>query len=176
MVGAAQRVANRTAVLRVAVDQVALASLSKVQRDPERLRRAHSQGVVLHLMSTGVIIAGVAFAAPLLLPFVIDTADGEWGPALPVLGLLCLFQLISVSFDLHGNVLRVTEQPNRATLQRILQLLIALVVAFPLTAAFGEIGLGLAAVVSTLSFLTLEGPVRRMFIPTYRRYVPWLTP
>ncbi len=174
VVGAAQRVANRTAVLRVAVDQVALASLSKVQRDPARLRRAHSQGVVLHLMSTGLIIAGVAFAAPLLLPFVIDTTDGEWGPALPVLGLLCLFQLISVSYDLHGNVLRVTEQPNRATLQRVLQLVITVLVAYPLAVAFDEIGLGLAAVLATMSFLTLEVPVRRLFIPTYGRYLPWL--
>jgi hypothetical protein len=91
-----------------------------------------------------------------------------------VLGLLCLFQLISVSFDLHGNVLRVTEQPKRATLQRILQLAIAVVTAIPLTYFFGEIGLGFAAVASTASFLTLEGPVRRIFIPTYRRYLPWI--
>ncbi|MFW2383119.1 MAG: oligosaccharide flippase family protein [Acidimicrobiales bacterium] len=174
VVGAAQRLANRTAVLRVAVDQVAMASLAKVQNDTARLRRAHSQGVLLHLLSTGVIIAGVAFAAPLFLPLVINTADSEWGPALPVLGLLCLFQLISVSFDLHGNVLRVTEQPNRATFQRILQLVIAVMVAVPLTYVFDEIGLGLAAVASTISFLTLEGPVRRIFIPTYRRYVPWI--
>ncbi|MBT8241723.1 MAG: oligosaccharide flippase family protein [Acidimicrobiia bacterium] len=174
VVGAAQRLANRTAVLRVAVDQVAMASLAKVQNDPERLRRAHSQGVVLHLLSTGVIIAGVAFAAPLFLPFIIDTADSQWGPALPVLGLLCLFQLISVSFDLHGNVLRVTEQPKRATLQRILQLAIAVGTAIPLTYLFDEIGLGLAAVASTASFLTLEGPVRQIFIPTYRRYLPWI--
>ncbi len=174
VVGAAQRIANRTAVLRVAVDQVAMASLAKVQNDPARLRRAHSQGVVLHLLSTGVIIAGVAFAAPLFLPLIINTADSEWGPALPVLGLLCLFQLISVSFDLHGNVLRVTEQPKRATAQRILQLVIAVVVAIPLTQLFDEIGLGLAAVASTASFLTLEGPVRKIFIPTYRRYVPWI--
>jgi PST family polysaccharide transporter len=174
VVGAAQRIANRTAVLRVAVDQVAMASLAKVQNDPARLRRAHSQGVVLHLLSTGVIIAGVAFAAPLLLPIIINTADSEWGPALPVLGLLCLFQLISVSFDLHGNVLRVTEQPKRATAQRILQLVIAVVAAIPLTQVFEEVGLGLAAVASTASFLTLEGPVRKIFIPTYRRYVPWI--
>jgi PST family polysaccharide transporter len=174
VVGAAQRIANRTAVLRVAVDQVAMASLAKVQNDPLRLRRAHSQGVVLHLLSTGVIIAGVAFAAPLFLPLIINTADSEWGPALPVLGLLCLFQLISVSFDLHGNVLRVTEQPKRATLQRILQVAIAVAAAIPLTLRFGEIGLGLAAVASTASFLTLEGPVRKIFIPTYRRYIPWI--
>lgn len=174
VVGAAQRLANRTAVLRVAVEQVALASLSKVQRDRERLRRAHSQGVVLHLLSTGVIIAGVAMAAPILLPLIIDTAETEWGPALPVLGLLCLFQLISVSFDLHGNVLRVTDQPNPATVQRLLQVAIAVTTAGPLAAVFGPIGLGLAAVLSTLSFLTLEGPLRQIFVPTYRRYLPWL--
>lgn len=174
VVGAAQRLANRTAVLRVAVDQVAMASLAKVQRDTERLRRAHSQGVLLHLLSTGVIIAGVAFAAPIFLPLIIDTADNKWGPALPVLGLLCLFQLISVSFDLHGNVLRVIEQPKRATMQRVLQFAIAVAAAIPLTAVFDEIGLGLAAVASTVSFLTLEGPVRKVFIPTYGRYVPWI--
>ncbi len=174
VVGAAQRLANRTAVLRVAVDQVAMASLAKVQKDPARLRRAHSQGVLLHLLSTGVIIAGVAFTAPLFLPLIIDTSDGQWGPALPILGLLCLFQLISVSFDLHGNVLRVTEQPKRATLQRILQLVIAVVTAIPLTYFFDEIGLGLAAIASTASFLTLEGPVRKIFVPTYRRYIPWM--
>ncbi|NNE96142.1 MAG: oligosaccharide flippase family protein [Acidimicrobiales bacterium] len=174
VVGAAQRLANRTAVLRVAVDQVAMASLAKVQGDPERLRRAHSQGVLLHLLSTGVIISGVAFAAPLLLPYVIDTGASEWGPALPVLGLLCLFQLLSVSFDLHGNVLRVTERPKPATRQRLLQVGIAALSAVPLALLFDEIGLGLAAVASTASFLTLERPVREIFIPTYGRYLPWI--
>ena len=166
----AQRLANRTAVLRVAVDQVALASLSRVQRDPDRLKRAHSQGVLLHLLSTGVIIAGVGFTAPLLLPLMGD----KWAPAIPILGLFCLFQLVSVAFDLHGNILRVTGRPHPTTIQRVLQFILTVLFALALARAFDDVrALGVAAALSTLSFLILERPVREIFIPSYQRYVPW---
>jgi O-antigen/teichoic acid export membrane protein len=169
VVALAQRLANRTAALRVAVDQVALASLSRVQRDPSRLKRAHGQGVLLHLLSTGVIISGVGFFAPVFLPLM----GAEWAPAIKMLGLLCLVQLVATAFDLHGNILRVIERPAPPNIQRILQLVLTIGLALPLGHLYGVTGLGVAAVLATASYLVLEKPLREIFIPAYRSYLPW---
>jgi len=168
VIGFAQRLANRAAILRVAVDNLALASLAKIQDDNERLRRIHAEATLLHLLTTGGAVAGLTFVAPFIIPAVFP----EYASASIVLAYLALFQLMSVAFDMHVNVLQVVGQTRPIIMQKFLQAGVTAVALTVFIWQFGFDGFGPALLIGSVSLWMLVPPVRELFTVDTSAFMP----
>ena len=170
-VGLAQRLANRTVVLRVAVEQLSLAAVSKVQGDLTRLRRIQAESTSLHLLTTGVGVSALAYLGPIIVPLLFGD---EWQDATPVLAFLCLFQFVSIVFDMHVNTLIVRQKAMVVTLQRLVQTGLTATALMLLVPIYEANGVAVSLLVGVASFVILELAVRRLFIPAHRAYLPFI--
>lgn len=154
-------------VPQIVVPRALLPALVEYRHDPDRFFTAFRLGTVL-LMSFQVV-AGYAlfFAADQVVAVFLGE---DWGPAIPLLRILCFVPFIAVFDDLGGEILKVRHE-DRLWLTVVLLNAVSLVgVGLWLTHRFGALGMAWANF-ALVGNLLLAWRVADVFRGRFRRLV-----
>ncbi|MGD9750668.1 MAG: oligosaccharide flippase family protein [Acidimicrobiia bacterium] len=170
-VALALRVVDAAAFVKRSTGRLAQVALAKLQHHPDQLRKAHAEGTLYQVLATGPFMAAAAGAAALGLSWFYD---GNWSEAIDVLPLLLATSLVGTMFNLHSSTLQVRGNNHAVALLRVLQLNLLLGAALVTVPRYGVVGYGLAEVVRLVAFVAADVSLRPIFVPSYRRALPWL--
>lgn len=91
------------------IDSVAFPIFSRLQDEPERLRRAFYEATQLTSLVTLPTYLGLAAIAPDVIPF----AFGEqWGPSVPVMSVFACVGVLESLMGFNGSVLKAVGRPS----------------------------------------------------------------
>jgi PST family polysaccharide transporter len=98
-----------TKALTGVMDSVAFPIFSRLQGEPERMRRAFYEATQLTSLVTLPAFLGLAVIAPDILPF----AFGEqWGPSVPVMQVIACVGVLDSLMGFNGSVLKAVGKPS----------------------------------------------------------------
>jgi PST family polysaccharide transporter len=170
-VALAMRLVDAAAFVKRSTGRLAQVALAKLQHDTAALARAHSEGMLYQVLAAGPFMAGGAiFGAALIGRFY----GGSWGEVRDVLPWLLATTLIGTLFNLHSSALQVLRRNRPVVALRLLQLLFLVAAALVLVPRYGIVGYGMSEAVRLVAFVAVDRSLRPVFVPSYRRVLPWL--
>jgi lipopolysaccharide exporter len=144
----AYKIANLPATeISQVIAQVTFPAYSKVQENLERLRRAYSQvfqGVTL----SSLLLAG--FILVFAQPFTKIILGEKWLPMVPAMRIMALSGLFRAIGAATGAVFYAVGKPKIETRWQLIDLLILVLLIYPLAVKNGITGVALAVLISTL--------------------------
>jgi O-antigen/teichoic acid export membrane protein len=121
--------------------RISIAALAKVQGDPDRLRRAVSEGMGLQILALGPLLVAAAWLGPHLLPLAFGD---KWNPVMEVYPYIALCYMSNALFNLHSSVLYVLKKPGQVTIFHGAYVIVFAVMAFLLVPSMRHVGYGVA--------------------------------
>jgi polysaccharide transporter, PST family len=141
-----------TELLTGVTNQVALPAFSRLQREPERMRRAFYGGVQL----TSLISFPIFVCLALLAPQVVTTLFGEkWLPSAPIIQILSAVGLFHSVIWFNGTVTIAMGKP-KWRLGLLAARTAVVVIAFTLVVQFGLLAVAATYVLVSYAFAPLE--------------------
>ncbi len=127
------------------ISRVTFPAYSKMQEDMRRLREAYLK--VLQLAAfLSFPTAGIIF---ILAPDFTKVFLGEkWMPMVPAMQMLCIYGVIRSVAATMGSVLYAVGKPQIQTKLSSIQLIIMVLIIYPLTIQWGMLGLSLAVTIA----------------------------
>ncbi len=170
-VAVASRIVEQLGAAKQATMRLAVAAFARLGDDRARLRAAHAEGVLVQVVGSVPLYASAAFLAPWFIPFAFGS---DWAPAAEVLGLLAIAASIGTLFNLGPPLLQVLGRNGPVVWLRGLQVSSLLGFTLMLVPALGVVGYGLAQLIRTVPFLTVQRELLRWFRPNYRSGGRWV--
>jgi PST family polysaccharide transporter len=170
-VALAMRLVDAAAFVKRSTGRLAQVALAKLQDDLGALRRAHSEGMLYQVLATGPFMAGGAIFGAALVG---RLYGGNWDDVRDVLPWLLATTLIGTLFNLHSSALQVLRRNRPVVVLRLVQLVLLVAAALVLVPRYGIAGYGMAEAVRLAAFVVVDRSVRAVFVPSYRRAMPWL--
>ncbi|MEM9033319.1 MAG: oligosaccharide flippase family protein [Actinomycetota bacterium] len=170
-VALASRLVEQLSAVKHATLRLATVALAKLADQPDRLRRAHAEGMRIQVLGTAVPLAGAAFLGPWLIPLVFGD---EWEPVPELVSLLAVASVIGALFNLHSTTLQVLGRNAPVVRLRAVQLVLLIGGAWTLAGPLGVVAYGWARVGRSLGFVLIDRDVRSVFAPRYLPALRWL--
>ncbi len=98
-----------TTLLAKTTNQVAFPTFSRLQHDPERLRRAFCQATRLTSLIAFPVFLGISAVASELVPVVFGE---QWAPSIPVMQVLAFLGILRTVFQFNGPIMLAMGQPD----------------------------------------------------------------
>jgi PST family polysaccharide transporter len=153
--------------------RIALAALSKISDDGERLRNSVSEGMKLQAMAVGFPLALFSVAGPILIPLGLGRS---WAPALVVFPFVAGSYLMNAMFNLHSSVLYLRHENLQVTVFHAVHIILFAGSAALLVPRLGYVGYGWAEVVALLSYPMLHSYfARQVKSPSYAVAALWFS-
>lgn len=171
-VALALRLVNALAFARRITGRISIVTLTKVQDNKLRLRRAHEEGMVLQLLAIVTLLAFFSFGAPWVIPTVFGNS---WDPTLQVFPMLALTVTLSGIFAMHESVFHSFGLNGSTIALHGARVGVSAAAAFALVPYFGVFGYGLASVVGEIGNVVADRQLRIIFAPRYTHVLLWLS-
>ncbi len=153
-----------TGLVTHVIARASLPTYARVQNDPARLGRAFEMSLWMILMLSLPLGLALFIAAP---EFVRLLFGEKWLPAAPLIRLLIIYAALRPLLDDTGALFVSIGQPGRITAVLVMQAVVLVLAATPLTVAFGvagtTLGVGIAFIVGiylTYRFVARTLPIR----------------
>ena len=171
IVGMATGIVEILTSVRTNLWLLAVAALAKVQGDTERLRRAVSEGMELHLLVLGAVVLGFGWFGGWLVPL---TLGPSWLPMFAIYPYVAIFYLTVSTFNMHTAVLSVLDRNGLLAVYQAVHVLSFFAVTALCAPALGLYGYGVGELASLSTYLLLHAFVaRRIGSPDYRLMGVW---
>jgi len=157
LVGLALRLVDTAGFALRATWRLALAAISRMVDEPERLRQAMEEGMLAQALVLGAPLAGLAVLSPWLIPAVFGRS---WAPAATVFGLLALKRLVSSPVMPQMALLFARARNSVVARAAALNAVVGVICALVLVPLLGINGFAAAGLISSLSWLYLDVKVR----------------
>jgi PST family polysaccharide transporter len=153
--------------------RVSLPTYAKLQNDPVRLAKAFEMTLWLILTCATPIALAIFASAP---DFLILLYGDKWLPSAILLRFLIGYSILRPLLDDTGALFTAIGQPKRITTVLVIQTLTLVIVAIPLTLAYGTIGTAVAVGVAFVVGIALmyRSVVRALTIDLVRVFAPAL--
>ncbi len=116
-------------MIGAAVGPVIWSTLSRLQSDRERLRRAVQEAAQLSAVAVAPLAFGLMILAPQLVPFLYRGAT-DWSPAVPVVQALCAYRLaLTLGSPIRSGLAAISRMRERLRLDLAATALILVVLA-----------------------------------------------
>ncbi len=151
--------------------RISISALAKVQNDPDRLRRAVTEGMGLQILALGPLLVGASWMGPTLLPLVFGP---EWTPVMTVYPFIALCYLSNALFNLHSSVLYVLKKPWQVTAFHAAYVSVFASFALVWVPPFKQIGYGMAGAIAIVTYGIIHLYLSRSIgSPDYRMALVW---
>lgn len=165
------RIIEQLGAVKQATVRLATAAFARLDGDRDRLRAAHSEGVLVQVLGSVPLYAAAAFTGPYLLPALFGSA---WEPAVDLLALLAIAASVGTLFNLAAPILRVLDRNAPVARLRAWQVSSLVLVTTITVPTFGVAGYGFARLARTIPFVVANRAMSREFTPTYLAGFRWL--
>ena len=160
-----------TKALTGMMNAVAFPVFSRLQDDPERMRRAFYEATQLTSLVTFPAFLGLAAIAPDAIPW----AFGEqWGPSVPVMRVLAAVGILQTLTQFNGSVLKAVGKPSWrlgiATLQATCSAIAVLMVVRHGIAAVATASAAVALALYPLGFYAVQRVIGIEVLPYARQF------
>nr|QNO41761.1 lipid II flippase MurJ [Methanosarcinales archaeon ANME-2c ERB4]QNO42739.1 lipid II flippase MurJ [Methanosarcinales archaeon ANME-2c ERB4] len=126
------------------VSRVMFPAYSKLQDDRDALRRAYLKTLKYVSMLSIPAAFGIFVIAP---DFVSVVLGVKWMPAVPALQVLCFFGLSRSIAATTGSIFQATGRPEILLKTSFIQLIVMVLLIYPLVIRYGIVGVGLAVTI-----------------------------
>jgi O-antigen/teichoic acid export membrane protein len=149
------------------INSVAFAAFSRIQNQPERVRKAFRKLVLTTSLASYPMLTGMAFVAPLLIPL---TLGEKWTPSVIPLQIMCAAGIFYSTDPFLNSVLTATGFVRWTVCRRIVELFLVACGAF-YGVHYGINGVAVAIlVVSVLVMIIMLGIITRKSNITWSDY------
>jgi PST family polysaccharide transporter len=169
-VALALRLVDTVSFVLRATYRISLVSFSRVQNEPNRLRRGFEEMMSMQVLALGPILVIMTATAPWVLPALFGEA---WAPTLDVLPFVAAGSLAFCIFNTHIAFLYVMGRPAVATTVGVIRLVLLVVGALLLVPPFGITGYGIAVVGMTFGFVVADRRVAALLDFRYGLALRW---
>ena len=170
-VALATRLAETAGFVMRATYRVSLVALSRVQSDSARLRRGFEEMLMVQAIGVGVPLAGLAVAAPSLVPLLFGD---EWQPTLEVLPFVSFSLLMLGMFNTHLSLLYVLGRTLATSMLALVRFVLLGSAALVLVPTLELTGYGIAILVSTSAWVLADRSLRRLVNFHYGPAARWM--
>jgi len=154
----------------VATWRLAMAALSRVQSERDRLLKAINEGMHLQVLAVSPFLLGFAWTAPWLMPVLLGERWRAVGVIFPYIATIFLINSV---FTMHSSAMYVLRNNLSVGVSHAVQFVALLATAVLLVPRFGLDGYGLAEVSMIVGYVVLHGAtVRVIGKPTYSHSLP----
>ncbi|MBV8206122.1 MAG: oligosaccharide flippase family protein [Acidobacteria bacterium] len=170
-VGVAVKVAEVLSFVKSVTWRMSIAVLGHVQRSPERLRKAISEGMQVQALVVGPVLLTFALLAPRLIPAAFGP---RWLPVAAVFPFVAAGYLSNALFQLHCSALYVLKRNWDVAMFHTCHIVLFAGSSLLLVPRLGIIGYGLAEVAALPAYLVVHIYLaRRGLRPDYQLPVVW---
>ena len=169
-VALAVRVGESLGFVRIAAGRLAVAGLSRLRSEPERLRSALQRGLELQVFTLGPLLCLFALGAPWLVPTVFGL---RWTPSLEVYPWVAAAVLINSVFNLQASALFVLGQPWTVFRAYCVHVVLFGFGTLILVSQNGIGGYGWADLSACAAYTLIYRRLGLNLQISYRRLVPW---
>ncbi len=170
-VALALRILDTVSLLKAAATRLGIVAIARAQDSRERLARVHAEGTALQLMVLGPLLAGFALVSPWVVPRVFG--DG-WDDVVALFPLLAATTLIGTLANLESAALQVAGRSRALLVVRGTTVAVFVAAALVTVPWLGVVGFGVAQLTKSVGVPLAHRAVRPLFVPSYRRALPWL--
>lgn len=170
-VAVASRAIEQLGAVKQAVVRLATPTLARFRHQPERLAAAHTEAMLVQIVGSVPLYAGLAFTGPWLVPQVLGS---EWTATAEVLALLAVAASIGTVFNLYAPTLFVIDRAADVARLRLLQFAVLAGATLAAVPAVGVVGYGLARVLRCLPFGYAHRRLPRPMRPDHGSALRWL--
>lgn len=169
-VALAMRLVDTLAFAQRATWRLGLVALSRLHREPARLRRAIEEGMALQMLVTAAPLIGFALCAHWLVPVVFGSG---WSASIAVFSVLALSRLLNSASLLEMALLFARAENATVAITAAGAAALLFVWGFLLVPHLGLWGYGLAQLLTVPAWLWVHHRGRRIVRYSYRPLWPW---
>lgn len=150
------------------INAVVFPTFSRLQHNPERMRRAFYQVIQYTSLLAFPVFIGLAALAPELIPAIFGD---KWAPSVPVMQVLALIGILQSLLDFKGSVMRASGKPSW---QFAIMLLTSVcsVIGFLLVVRWGIVAVAASFVIVNYLLAPISyAAVRRLIQIDFRTYL-----
>jgi PST family polysaccharide transporter len=146
-------------------------TLSKIQHDYQRLKRAVEDAMSLQVLGMGPPLGAFALAAPLFLPSLLGE---RWIPVLTLYPFIAAAILFGSIFNMHSSVLYVLKRNLHVASFHLIHVFLFYLSAALLVPRYGISGYAWSEVIVLPVYAVIHLQVKTFFRPNYRKVFPWI--
>jgi O-antigen/teichoic acid export membrane protein len=150
--------------------RLTLVAISRVRDQSDRLLRGIQEGMLLQLLSTAPPILALVVVSKWIIPIVFGPV---WLPAVPVLALLAIAQLVTTPLTVEYAVLYTHARNALVAMATTLNVAVTFGLAVPLIARFGINGFGWATIAASATWITMHLRAKRALPLSYLPLLPY---